>query len=794
MIPSSCVHPRRSQQIRTLLLSGGMLLSGLLAVGRAQVTLDGSLGPQGPLPGPNYHIGAELGQIRGSNLFQSFGQFNVQTGESATFTGPNTIVNIVSRVTGGQQSLIDGLLRSEILGANLYLLNPSGVLFGSNASLDVRGSFHVSTADFLRFADGAKFSANLGQESVLTVAAPAAFGFLGANPAPITIRGSSLQVPAGQAVSVVGGDIDIIGNGGPITDATVPTLLAPSGRIQLASVASPGEVGFSPLALAPDLQVDSFARLGRLELSQGALVTVGRAESRNAGTIVGWSREFTLSSGSRLSATTSSSGEGGRILVIAPAVQLMGDVRMEAGTEIGSPGNGGTIEVRADTLTLTGGGRISTTAQGSGRAGTVTVTATEAITIAGARPNGSPSGLGAGGSGGAGRIVVSAPTVSLAEGNIAATGGNGGTIEVRAGTLTLTEGGQIDNSINSGPGQAGTVTVTATEAITIAGRGPGGLRSGFSSDTRRGGNGGRIVITAPLLSLRNAEIEAQVLEAGRGNGGDIEVHVGTLTLTEGARLLSDTDTSTSGNGGRIVIMATHIELRDGGSILASSRGVGAAGNIRIQARETFRSQRGSVATAANRAGGGAIVLTAGRLVQLRDSALTTSVRGGGGDAGNLTLDSPLVIAEGSQIVANAFAGMGGRIHINSNVFVADPASEVSASSDLGLPGTVDITGAVTGLTWSVAPLPQTFVHVAALLPVRCAARAPGGRYSSLVVGGRDGPPDEPGGVLASPLALEERLIADTAIIGAPPRPSSTPQWALLAGHEKRLPRLGCPQG
>jgi filamentous hemagglutinin family protein len=149
------------------------------AVGQAQVTLDGSLGPQGPLTGPNYQIGAELGQIRGSNLFHSFGEFSVPTRGSATFTGPGMIDNIIGRVTGGQPSVIDGLLRSEILGANLYLLNPSGVLFGPNASLDVSGSFHVSMADFLRLADGSKFSANLGQDSVLTVAPLWRSGFWG---------------------------------------------------------------------------------------------------------------------------------------------------------------------------------------------------------------------------------------------------------------------------------------------------------------------------------------------------------------------------------------------------------------------------------------------------------------------------------------------------------------------------------------------------------------------------------------------------------------------------------------
>jgi filamentous hemagglutinin family protein len=185
-------HHGPSRLLRALLLSGGLLLSVLLAVSQAQITLDGILGPRGPIPGPNYRIDANVGQIRGSNLFHSFGAFNVPTSGSATFTGPNTIANIVGRVTEGQPSAIDGRLRSEIAGAHLFLLNPSGVFFGPNATLDVRGSFHVSTADFLRFADGATFFATLGQESVLTVASPVTFGFLGNNPAAIAIHGSSL--------------------------------------------------------------------------------------------------------------------------------------------------------------------------------------------------------------------------------------------------------------------------------------------------------------------------------------------------------------------------------------------------------------------------------------------------------------------------------------------------------------------------------------------------------------------------------------------------------------------------
>ncbi len=122
---------------------------------RAQVSLDGTVGPSGPLSGPDYVIGSELGRQLGPNLFHSFGDFNVNTGESATFTGPGSVSNVISRVTGGATSNINGLLRSTIPSADLYLINPSGLVFGPNASLDVQGSFHSGTADFLRLDAGA---------------------------------------------------------------------------------------------------------------------------------------------------------------------------------------------------------------------------------------------------------------------------------------------------------------------------------------------------------------------------------------------------------------------------------------------------------------------------------------------------------------------------------------------------------------------------------------------------------------------------------------------------------------
>ncbi|NNM81707.1 MAG: filamentous hemagglutinin N-terminal domain-containing protein, partial [Burkholderiales bacterium] len=146
---------------------------------QAGIATDGTVGPAATLSGPNYSIPASLGTQVGSNLFHSFATFNIATGESATFSGPNSVSNIIARVTGGAQSSIDGLLRSTIPAANLYLINPGGIVFGPNAALDVGGSFHASTANYVKFADGGRFDASNPANDLLTTAPVSAFGFLG---------------------------------------------------------------------------------------------------------------------------------------------------------------------------------------------------------------------------------------------------------------------------------------------------------------------------------------------------------------------------------------------------------------------------------------------------------------------------------------------------------------------------------------------------------------------------------------------------------------------------------------
>ncbi len=185
------------------------ILMSIIQTVSAEVVLDGSLGKSGSLTGPNYDITAELGTQVGSNLFHSFQSLNLNSDETATFSGDASIHNVIGRVTGGAPSLINGTLRNSIPNADLYLVNPAGLIFGATAKLDVSGSFHASTADVINLNDGGTFSARLAQNNLLTTASPAAFGFLNNTGAEIQLDGAQLKVPTGKNLTLAAGKINL---------------------------------------------------------------------------------------------------------------------------------------------------------------------------------------------------------------------------------------------------------------------------------------------------------------------------------------------------------------------------------------------------------------------------------------------------------------------------------------------------------------------------------------------------------------------------------------------------------
>jgi hypothetical protein len=170
----------------------------------------------------------------------------------------------------------------------------------------------------------------------------------------------------------------------------------------------------------------------------------------------------------------------------------------------------------------------------------------------------------------------------------------------------------------------------------------------------------------------------------------------------------------------------------------------------IHVDDTFHSRNSTVSTESTESGGGNIDLSAGHIVELVDSQVTTSVQGGTGGAGNITIGPRYVILNDSQVITQADKGKGGNIDIGADVFIASPTSVVSASSQTGISGTIDIRGVVNNLSGSIAPLPQRYLSTAALSEDRCAGRLREGQISSFVVAGRAGMPLQPGGVLPSP--------------------------------------------
>ncbi|HRI39348.1 MAG TPA: filamentous hemagglutinin N-terminal domain-containing protein, partial [Nitrospira sp.] len=183
----------------------------------SETTGIGKLGTVVTPDGTTFKItgGTRSDEGRGTNLFHSFDQFSVGPGDVAKFLNttpaPHT-ENIVSRVTGQSPSSIFGTIdTTNYPGANLFLMNPAGIIFGPTAKLDIGGSVTFTTANYLRLAGAAGsssgiFYADVTRANVLTSASIAAFGFLEANPTSISLQGSTLKTTPGKSISLVGGD------------------------------------------------------------------------------------------------------------------------------------------------------------------------------------------------------------------------------------------------------------------------------------------------------------------------------------------------------------------------------------------------------------------------------------------------------------------------------------------------------------------------------------------------------------------------------------------------------------
>ncbi|MEM1427128.1 MAG: filamentous hemagglutinin N-terminal domain-containing protein, partial [Cyanobacteria bacterium P01_H01_bin.130] len=181
------------------------------------------------------------GQVSGdgASLFHSFSEFNLNQGETAQFLTPANTQSVLGRVVGGNPSFVDGTL--QLLGsqADLYLLNPAGLVFGQNATLDVPGVFLGSTATGIGFEDAS------GAVQWFDVFAPAAAQTFGGSPSllrfEVEVPGSianfgNLTVAPGEQIWLVGGNVLQAGS-----------LTAPAGTIAITAVEGNQLARFAPV-------------------------------------------------------------------------------------------------------------------------------------------------------------------------------------------------------------------------------------------------------------------------------------------------------------------------------------------------------------------------------------------------------------------------------------------------------------------------------------------------------------------------------------------------------------------
>jgi filamentous hemagglutinin family protein len=618
----------------------------------AQIATDGSLGPPAQaLIGPNYTIDSTLGTTRGSNLFHSFGAFNVHTGESATFTSsqPAPVTNVLARVTGGQSSSVDGLLRSTIPGANLYLFNPSGVAFGPNAVLDVPGAFHVSTADSLRLVDGGIFHANLQQVSVLSAAPPVAFGFLNPAPAAVSFDRSTMQVPEGSAFSVIAGDVSLSG----------ATLRAPGGRLQIASVASAGEVIPALAGETPNLQMDSFSGLGQIHLLQGANATVSSAAG--AGTVLIRGGRLVVDSFASINANTTGSGNGAELGI---------DVRV------------------ADEAVFTGGAQILAFSTAAGRAGDIQMSADKLQVV-----NGAFVSSGTFSTAFARNLNLNVGTLEILDGGqiVVQTRGpaDAGNLNVAAGSIVMSG---INGSFNTGlfagqfgsfgTGRSGNVRVDA-ERISMVGSGNPNLVTGVFGSTFGPGPGGTVEVNAQTLDM-HSNTGVQNTTFGAGAGGVLSVHVKNISLVGSTDPNVFTgifaNTFGSGPGGSIQVVADRMQLANHAGVSAAGFSTGDAGSVTVQA--------------------GSLEISSG-------SSIYTNVLFGSGNAGNLSVTADNLLIAGFQHSADPFGSTfdftglststgpfgqrGGDMSVHANSIVLENKAGIfSSSSGAGVAGNIHI--------------------------------------------------------------------------------------------------------
>ncbi|MBX3304295.1 MAG: filamentous hemagglutinin N-terminal domain-containing protein [Nitrospira sp.] len=743
-------HPafmRQAVRYGSLLIVALILLSP--SVGDAQIATDitsSGLNTQIDQVGNSSNITGGARPSNGPNLFHSFGNFSVGGGDLANFfndTGLPTS-NILSRVTGGNISNIDGTIQTTGFGsANLFLMNPSGIVLGPGASLNVGGSVSFTTAQYIRLFDGinsANFYANPANDglanSILTInssafeflsAAPAAHGFLTA-PDPnvtMTVQGSALSVPSGQSISLVGGQVVIEGGA---------ELSAPGGSIQLASAVSPGEFDVATLASLPNVDEASFASVGSVSLAPGSSIDVHGASTIwiKGGQLVLSMNDATLNTSESIAPhDTVSLSPGSAVLTsnsgTDPGANLratVGNFRMDESnitTVASGPGNGGTVQLHAGSLTMENGASIVTaTVDGDGVGGDVVLNVGTLSLMGGSHilsqsQTFTPEALGLGGHviiQGLSGVDSAAESVTLSGDSFLSSSsfgtGEGGRVTIMSKSLIMDGAGTSVKAEAADVGRGGDIIVGVQQAK---------LSGGATINTTTG-SADLNAPTAATVTVRGLSGEGHMADSvdfsgsrsgllsdtqGTGRSGDVAVHAKTVRLTDGAVIETGTSANT-GAGGNVAIVADSVTL-SGEAHITSVSAAGNAGQVAITANQLTMSNVSIESSTSSSGRGGDVALNVGA-VSLSNRATINSSTSAAGRAGDITMNvGTLSLAVGSNISSASTGteavtnpdgttqapGTAGNVVITAAGRFTSDASTIATSAEANHGGDVSIT-------------------------------------------------------------------------------------------------------
>lgn len=702
----------------TLLLNAGLYSSSLMLSLAIQAAPDGGLiadntaGTQVIQQAQTFTI--QGGMSTGGHLLHSFQEFNVKTGQTADFhAAPDTQV-IISRVTGPNDSWINGTIQSTTSQADMYLINPHGIATGADARLDIGGAFYASTADYVTLADGQQIYADPGQGLTLTTAAPEAFGFADDQVGRIRITGGQLHVSEGEALSLVGGNIDIIESG----QEDAPGLKTSGGQITLIAVASAGTVTVSG-------DQDNTTQPANITITDSFLSVANTQQSATVGQVIMQGNQVTLSGGKVTVGNTSDdvSASGPGVRIQASGITLQNDAVIDADTH--GKGSSGPVELRATESITLDSGQIQAASMGAeGGTGPGADLQAVNITLLNARMLAETFGEGQGGS------------INLKADDI---------IRIESSELDVTAQGETNDA-----GSGGDLVIQAREIILAK-------QADLNASTLGTGDGGYVQLHAGnQVHINQSKITAKTtrVDGPAGGGGYLEIQAREVALANQAEI--NASTSGTGAGGYVDIDARVLRMAGGARILSGSQSTannaGIAGELRLEALEMIEMSGASqISTESKNGGGGSIqIATRGRL-HLQDSRIITSVKGGQGKGGDILIDSSIspvfIILDNSAIRANAYEGEGGNITLIADYLLRSGPAVIEASSELSTDGEINVQavtldGSSLQATDETAPL-----DVAQWQQVPCHLRQ--GGVSRLIMAGYDAHPTPVDDVLSA---------------------------------------------